>query len=303
MKHAKELKIGIFVVVIMTASFFLINYLRGEDIFDNEYEVVGRYDNVEGLVASAPVYIKGYKAGKVSEVNYVTDSGNFEVICSISKDFQVPNDSKMVIYAMDVMGSKAVKIDFGQADRLAQDGDLLASGFEQGLLDGLGASIQPLIAKVGNTLDSLSVLVSGVNKVLSESNVRSIEGTLANLESTMSNVKSITAVIDGRSSELDAFVADLAAFSGKFEGIAEKIDSTMTGVNSVVGQLDESDLKGLVSSFKSLVDNVNDPDGSINKLMKDDSVYNSVDSLLNDVNLLVKKIQENPKKYLKISVF
>lgn len=303
MKHAKELKIGIFVVVIMTASFFLINYLRGEDIFDNEYEVVGRYDNVEGLVASAPVYIKGYKAGKVSEVNYVTDSGNFEVICSISKDFQVPNDSKMVIYAMDVMGSKAVKIDFGQADRLAQDGDLLASGFEQGLLDGLGASIQPLIAKVGNTLDSLSVLVSGVNKVLSESNVRSIEGTLANLESTMSNVKSITAVIDGRSSELDAFVADLAAFSGKFEGIAEKIDSTMTGVNSVVGQLDESDLKGLVSSFKSLVDNVNDPDGSINKLMKDDSVYNSVDSLLNDVNVLVKKIQENPKKYLKISVF
>jgi phospholipid/cholesterol/gamma-HCH transport system substrate-binding protein len=303
MKHAKELKIGIFVVVIMTASFFLINYLRGEDIFDNEYEVVGRYDNVEGLVASAPVYIKGYKAGKVSEVNYVTDSGNFEVICSISKDFQVPNDSKMVIYAMDVMGSKAVKIDFGQADRLAQDGDLLASGFEQGLLDGLGASIQPLIAKVGNTLDSLSVLVSGVNKVLSESNVRSIEGTLANLESTISNVKSITAVIDGRSSELDAFVADLAAFSGKFEGIAEKIDSTMTGVNSVVGQLDESDLKGLVSSFKSLVDNVNDPDGSINKLMKDDSVYNSVDSLLNDVNVLVKKIQENPKKYLKISVF
>ena len=303
MKHAKELKIGIFVVVIMTASFFLINYLRGEDIFDNEYEVVGRYDNVEGLVASAPVYIKGYKAGKVSEVNYVTDSGNFEVICSISKDFQVPNDSKMVIYATDVMGSKAVKIDFGQADRLAQDGDLLASGFEQGLLDGLGASIQPLIAKVGNTLDSLSVLVSGVNKVLSESNVRSIEGTLANLESTMSNVKSITAVIDGRSSELDAFVADLAAFSGKFEGIAEKIDSTMTGVNSVVGQLDESDLKGLVSSFKSLVDNVNDPDGSINKLMKDDSVYNSVDSLLNDVNILVKKIQENPKKYLKISVF
>ncbi len=303
MKHAKELKIGIFVVVIMTASFFLINYLRGEDIFDNESEVVGRYDNVEGLVASAPVYIKGYKAGKVSEVNYVTDSGNFEVICSISKDFQVPNDSKMVIYAMDVMGSKAVKIDFGQADRLAQDGDLLASGFEQGLLDGLGAGIQPLIAKVGNTLDSLSVLVSGVNKVLSESNVRSIEGTLANLESTMSNVKSITAVIDGRSSELDAFVADLAAFSGKFEGIAEKIDSTMTGVNSVVGQLDESDLKGLVSSFKSLVDNVNDPDGSINKLMKDDSVYNSVDSLLNDVNVLVKKIQENPKKYLKISVF
>ena len=303
MKHTKELKIGIFVIVILTASFFLINYLRGEDIFDNEYDLVGRFDNVEGLVASAPVYIKGYKAGKVSEVNYMTETGSFEVICSISNDFQIPADSRMLIYAVDIMGTKGVKLDLGQSGQDAQDGDILESGFEQGLLDGLGASIQPLMAKVGNTLDSLSVLVSGVNGILTESNVRNIERTLSSLHSTMANVKSITAVIDGKSSELDAFVTNLAAFSGKFEGIAEKIDSTMTGVNSVVGQLDESDLKGLVTSFKSLVENINDPDGSINKLMKNDSVYNSVDSLLNDVNILVKKIQENPKKYLKISVF
>ena len=52
-----------------------------------------------------------------------------------------------------------------------------------------------------------------------------------------------------------------------------------------------------------LLDNVNDPDGSIGKLLKDDSVYNFVDSLLLDLNVLVNKIQQNPKKYLKISVF
>ena len=68
MKHAKELKIGLFVVVIMVASFFLINYLRGEDIFNKEYEVVGRYPNVEGLVASSPVFVKGFKAGTVWSV-------------------------------------------------------------------------------------------------------------------------------------------------------------------------------------------------------------------------------------------
>ena len=64
MRFTKELKIGVFVVVVLTASFFLINYLRGEDIFNREIELVSTYDNVEGLVASAPVFIKGYKAGK-----------------------------------------------------------------------------------------------------------------------------------------------------------------------------------------------------------------------------------------------
>lgn len=303
MKHTKELKIGIFVIVILTASFFLINYLRGEDIFNNEYEVTGRYENVEGLVASAPVFIKGYKAGKVSEVNYLTETGEFEVICSITNEFQFPEDSKMMIYAVDIMGGKGVRIDFGESSRSAQDGAQLLTGFEAGLLDGLGATIQPLIAKVGNTLDSLSVFVSGVNGMLSEANLRNVERTLASLESAMSNVKSIAKTIDGKSAELDAFVDNLAAFSGKLEGIAVKIDTTMSGVNGVVDQLNESDIKGLVASFKSLVENINDPDGSLNKLMKDDSVYNSVDSLLNDVNVLVKKIQENPKKYLKISVF
>ena len=303
MKNAKELKIGIFVIVILTASFFLINYLRGEDIFNKAYKVVGKYENVEGLVPSAPVFIKGYKAGKVTEVNYITEKGEFEVVCSISSEFPVPEDSKMVIYAVDLMGGKGVKIDMGYAEAPAIDGAHLDTAFEAGLMDELGASIKPLLAKVGNTLDSLSVLVSGVNAMFSEENITRIDRTLANLENTMASVKGIASAINGKSAELEAFMDNLSSFSGKLEGLAEKVDTTVAGLNGVVDQLNESDIKGLVSSFKNLVDNLNDPDGSINKLMKDDSVYNSVDSLLNDVNILVKKIQENPRKYLKISVF
>ena len=303
MKNAKELKIGIFVVVILTASFFLVNYLRGEDIFNKEYKITGKYENVEGLVPSAPVFIKGFKAGKVTEVNYMTEDGEFEVVCSVSSSFPVPTDSKMVIYAVDLMGGKGVKIALGEAEESAEDGAQLETAFEAGLVDELGASIKPLLAKVGNTLDSLSVLVSGVNTMLSEENVRRIDGTLANLEKTMASVKGIAATINGKSAELEAFMDNLSAFSGKLEGLSEKVDTTITGFNGVVDQLNEADIKGLVASFKELVENINDPDGSINKLMKDDSVYNSVDSLLNDVNILVKKIQENPRKYLKISVF
>ena len=55
--------------------------------------------------------------------------------------------------------------------------------------------------------------------------------------------------------------------------------------------------------MKDLLDNVNDPDGTIGKLFVDKSVYDSFDALLNDIDDLVNKIQENPKKYLKISVF
>ena len=303
MRFSKELKIGVFVVVVLTASFFLINYLRGEDIMNREIELVSQYDNVEGLVASAPVFIKGYKAGKVSEVVYQPESGNFKVTCSIKKEFAIPEDSRMTIYAVDIMGGKGVRIDLGSSDDMAKDGDMLQPAFEPGLMDGLSAGIGPLLDKVNHTLDSLGVTVSGVNRVLSEKNTASISRTVAHLERTMADVSQVVANVEGKSKELDQFVDALSAFAGKLDGLAAKVDTTMTGVKDFVGTLNESDIDSLVVSFRELLDNINDPNGTIGKLLNDGSVYDSVDSLLKDVDTLVRKIQENPKKYIRISVF
>lgn len=303
MRFSKELKIGVFVVVVLTASFFLINYLRGEDIMNREIELVSQYDNVEGLVASAPVFIKGYKAGKVSEVVYQPESGNFKVTCSIKKEFAIPEDSRMTIYAVDIMGGKGVRIDLGSSDDMAKDGDLLQPAFEPGLMDGLSAGIGPLLDKVNHTLDSLGVTVSGVNRVLSEKNTASISRTVAHLERTMADVSQVVSNVEGKSKELDQFVDALSAFAGKLDGLAAKVDTTMTGVKDFVGTLNESDIDSLVVSFRELLENINDPNGTIGKLLNDGSVYDSVDSLLNDVDTLVRKIQENPKKYIRISVF
>ena len=303
MKYSKELKIGVFVVVVMVASFFLINYLRGEDIMNKEIELVSRYDRVEGLVASAPVYIKGYKAGKVSEVVYEPENDQFKVVCSVRKEFKIPQDSRMTIYAVDIMGGKGVRLDLGTSEVLVSDGEFLQPAFEAGLMDGLAADLGPLLQKVGTTLDSLGVTVAGVNRVLSEKNTQSISNTLAHLERTMSDVKNIAASVEGKSAELEAFINNLSVLSDNFSGIAAKVDTTVNGVNELMGTINSSDIDGVVASLNELLENINDPEGTVGKLLNDGSVYNSVDSLLNDVDVLVKKIQENPKKYIKISIF
>ena len=147
----KELKIGIFAVVVLVVTFFVLNYLRGEDIFNREIELVSEYSQAEGLVASAPVYIKGYKAGKVMDVEYDTERDIFYVTCSVSKKFNIPSDSRMVIYSMDIMGGRGVKIEIGHQQSLAHDGDTLASAVEYGLMDELSSGISPLLAKVNGT--------------------------------------------------------------------------------------------------------------------------------------------------------
>ena len=307
MKYSKEMKIGVFVVFVLVVSFFVINYLRGKDIFNREYDLVADFENVEGLAESAPVFIKGYKAGKVTEVEYRPSSGTFKVVCSVKNEFSVPVDSKMTIYATDIMGSKGVKIDLGQSDAYAGDGAYLSAGVEAGLVDGLAAQITPLVEKVTTTLDSLTVTVAGVNKLLCEENQRHISNTLANLEETVESVKVVAATIEGRSAEIDSFIGDLLALSAKLTVIAEKASTTIDGVNDAVGvvteKLSEADINGVLESFNSLLQKVNDPDGTIGKLLVDGSVYDSLDALLTDIDSLVKKIEENPKKYMKLSVF
>ena len=300
MKVSKELKIGVFVIVVLTASFFLINYLRGKDIFNKEIEISSRYADVEGLVASAPVYIKGYKAGKVTEVSYDSLSDSFLVTCSVLKDFRIPEDSKMTIYGVDIMGGKGIKIDLGSSSAAVEDGGFLSSASEPSLLDGLAEGVAPLLDKVSNTLDSLNVTVASVNRLLTDGNIQKI---LVHMERTMADVRAIAAQLNGKSDELNLLVDNLAILSGKIVGIADKTDSLMSDFSSVVSEIKPEDIKDVVTSFRELLKNINDPDGTIGRLLVDDSVYDSVDGLLNDVDLLVRKIQENPRKYIRISIF
>ena len=55
--------------------------------------------------------------------------------------------------------------------------------------------------------------------------------------------------------------------------------------------------------MRNLTESIQNPEGTVGKLLNDGSVYESVDSLVNELNDLIQKIKENPKKYMKISVF
>ena len=299
----KELKIGIFSIAVIVVSFFVLNYLRGEDIFNRDIDLVAHCDDVCGLTASAPVYIKGYKAGQVSSVSYDCENGSFELVCSVKKEFKLPSDSKMVIYSSDIMGSKAVRIDPGSSSTMLKDDDNVELVIEQGLVDNMSQSIGPLISTATSTLDSLALTLSGIKGIFTESNVTSVSDILENVEAAMANVRDISSSVNDKSGEIASLIANLSAFSVDLNVLAEKLDTTVTGANDIVRDLNEADLEGMVATFKSLLDKIQDPDGSLGKLINDDSVYNSVDSLLIDINTLVDKIQENPKKYLKISVF
>lgn len=303
MGHGKEYKIGIFVLAVLLVSFFVINFLRGKDIFNREMTIVSSYNDVEGLVQSDPVYIKGYKAGSVTSVDYNTGTGMFDVSCSVLKKFRIPSDSKMTIYSRDIMGGKAVRIDLGSSSSDACDGDFLAPASQPDMISSLSSGIQPLISKITSTVDNLDSITASVNSLLGQENRDNISKAIADLESTMKEARRISSVIGGRSEELGLFIDNLASVSARLDTIAVKTDRSIDDIGQVTAALSRSDIDGLVSSFRTFLESLQDPDGTIGRLMSDDSMYESLDSFISGADSLLRKIQENPKKYVRISLF
>jgi phospholipid/cholesterol/gamma-HCH transport system substrate-binding protein len=201
------------------------------------------------------------------------------------------------------MGSKGIKIDLGTSQSMVADGGTLEASFEAGLIDGLAAQLQPMLVKVNNTLDSLTVTVTNVNALLGAENQARISSTLSNLDKAMADVASFASSVEGKTAQLDAVFDDLSALSASLKVIGEKAQISVDGVNEIVTEINDADIKGVVESFHTLLNNINDPDGTVGKLLKDGSVYESLDSLLIDIDSLIRKIEENPKKYMKLSVF
>ena len=303
MKLSRELKLGVFAITVLVLSFFVINYLRGKDIFNREMDLLSSYSDVEGLVPSDPVYIKGYKAGAVYSVNYNQETDMFDVTCSVLKKFRIPDDSKMTIYSRDIMGGKAILIDLGSSETIVSDGAYLAPASKPDMMASISDAVVPVTEQLASTMCNIDSVAVSLKKFLNDSNAASFSRTLANLDAVTADARKVSSMLEGKSESLEHFIDDLASVSGRLVNVAQKTDSTMTEVLSIASAIDSADLAGTVESFKSLLDSVQDPDGTLGKLIYDGKVYDSLDSLLVDVDALINKVKENPRKFIKISLF
>ncbi|MBV5343098.1 MCE family protein, partial [bacterium] len=66
----REVKVGIMVTISIFVLYFGLNFLKGIDVFSPISTYYAVYNNIDGLVPSSPILIKGYKVGQVEEIKY-----------------------------------------------------------------------------------------------------------------------------------------------------------------------------------------------------------------------------------------
>ncbi|APD08182.1 hypothetical protein UJ101_02684 [Flavobacteriaceae bacterium UJ101] len=319
---SKNLKAGIIALVAIGSFILLINFLKGENVFNRGTVLYAVYDDVHGLQETKPVTINGMKVGHVDDIDFTDDdTGNLLVQMTINTDFEFDKNTKAIIHEPGLMSGAEIKLEMSRKGTPVKDGDYIIGTAESGMMSVLAKEVTPLKQKLENVLGSVDSTLIMVRGLATPENKKSIANLVTNLDKTIisfnqmaQSVNKTVSKFDNTAQSFDGLALEakglVAENRTKLASTLHNLDATMSNFNHVAEDLDQADLDKTIAKLDQSLTGLNDimagiqkGEGSLGKLMKDEAVYNNLDHATKELELLLRDMKENPKRYVHFSIF
>ena len=292
---SREVRVGIMAVVAIFVLYFGLNFLKGIDIFTAVNDYYAKYENIDGLVPSSAVYIKGLKVGQVEEIKYdFSKSNSFVVRISVSNDIKIPKGAKIELTDEGLMGGKAIQLKYNPTtanQALYSSGDTIESQVGIGLMAKLSGDLMPKIESISTQADSLLRAV----RVLIES--EQIKNSLGSIEKTTADLAVSSAQLKKMmNKDLPKIIGDVNVITSDFRQVSGNLKSvdfaaTFASINHSIANLN------------LITDKVNSNEGTIGLLLNDKALYNNLSNTAENTDKLLIDLKQNPKRYVHFSLF
>jgi len=302
LKISREVKVGALVLSGIILFIYGFNYLKGKDLFNSSDTFYTEYNNVEGLVPSTPVTINGLKVGKVTAIGFKGDgSGKLSIQLMVDSNFEFSKNSKAELYETGLIGGKAIAIipAFDGAEK-AEEGDVLEGRVKAGLTELVNKRLTPLQEKIEIMMVGTDSLLSNLNDVFDAKTKANLRGSIAGLNDVIQNFKRT-------SSSLNTLVAQNQE---KLDNTLKNVENISSNLSKTTDELVEADLKQTIKTLESTIQNfngisakINDGEGSIGKLLKDEGLYDNLEGASLQLEQLLQDMKLNPKRYVHFSLF
>lgn len=269
-----EAKVGIFVALVVVGLAVLTTQINQNGFslrpMDTYYI---RFKNVSGLLPRTPVEYAGIRVGHVEDFRF--DGEKVSVKVKVESGLALYEDSRVSLVSRGLLGEKIIMIENGgKALRISPGGVLEAESSSAGLEDAvanfneMAGAVKDLL-KGGGGKPSVRDIVSNIND-LSED---------------------LRSVVRGRRDDLDRIVENMRVVS---ESLRKFLDSEDQGMKTALEKFSNAmdEMEQTVSGLREIVARVERGEGSLGKLLKDETTVNKMNDALDGVSEFVGQIKQ-----------
>ncbi|MAJ43426.1 MAG: hypothetical protein CMF96_01595 [Candidatus Marinimicrobia bacterium] len=321
-------KIG-FIVFLSTIGFILgIMYLKDIRLHKSNFTFSVIFDSAQGLNEGDNVTMLGKRIGKVTKTRII-EGQKIGVDLSIDNSFvmKIPIDSKIHVKSEGILGEKYISIEPGKDTKHS----LLAGDIVEGIREIDFSEITPGIVPL---TQDLGAFARRLKATLGEEQKENIQNTILNVESLTKEMVDFVqeyrkVLSEEERQNIKQFTENLKASTESFKNASndleinlkkdfKKIEETLSGMkkftekaddfNKTITTLKESseiilkaaeNLDASSKIFIEVAEKLKGKEGTLPRLLNDNSVYNNMDSLTFNAQQIIKEFNENPAKYIK----
>ena len=255
-----------------------------------------RFEEVGNLSVGDPVSVRGVKKGMVTKI--VLEDQGVRVEFEIDRSVILHPDVELRVANIGFMGEKFLALDPGSAPGRFSGTKQIPGRFQSGVPEVISGT-GDLLIEATELSSRLNLMLDSLDPATVERASQNIEKATASLTQTLEQnredlrqtvldfrgaAREIHQIASANSEQVSTSIRDFGTASRKLAALSDQLSTTAAALDRVVTRLDQNQ-------------------GSLGMAISDSTLYVDLRETLRSTNDLVKDIQKNPKRYLKLSVF
>jgi phospholipid/cholesterol/gamma-HCH transport system substrate-binding protein len=280
-----ELKVGIAILLSLIILVGGVMWGKGFSIEVRRYTIRVDFQNIGGLSEGADVLANGVKSGRITSVNL--HEGAVTVEASIDKRVKIFSDYKVTIESPTLMAGKVLAIYPGGKPPMVEPGQALHGEEPLGVGEGI-AMVQNLAKDIQTALGKLNLLLVSLNQIAGDSaNQKNISSLLKNAsDMTKTSNEWLHENRTVMTSVLEKLESTITVTQAMVKTTEAQAGTTLEHINSAAVEIDS-----LSSSLHGMVLKLEGGQGTMGRLLTEDSLYVKLSNTLAQVDSLAHSIR------------
>jgi phospholipid/cholesterol/gamma-HCH transport system substrate-binding protein len=288
-----EAKVGVFVVIVLIGLAYLTTQINRSGFSFKRYKTINMiFSNATGILPRSAVELAGIRVGMVDEIKLV--NGKALVVTKLEENVPLFEDSVVALKSRGILGEKVISISGGGAlpevpnggtvnaysssgdfDSAMQNFNEIAEVIKDFLKGGDGKpSLQDVMGNMADVTEDLKFLIQSNRQDLNEivKNIHGFSKTMnsEDLKSIVENLRTSSEMIKSFVETADPKLNDVV---NDFSGVMAKINQTVDSLNRVVAKVDRGE-------------------GTLGKLLNDETTVNKVNDTLDGISDFVGRVRK-----------